>query len=375
MAAADLFRARFGGDPTHATRAPGRINLIGEHTDYQGGYVFPLAIDREIHVVARVVDGPTRLVSDLLGDGEPFDAATVEPGGVTGWAGYVAAMAWALRGDGAIPNVEAAVVSTVPMGSGVSSSAALELAFGVLYRELAGLDLDAKTLALRGQYAENEFIGNKCGIMDQTASARGVAGRAIFLDTKTLEITPAPLPEGTVVALLDTKTPRAADDWRHYNARRAACERAAKALGVAELRDATPADVEAKAWMLGPETARRAKHVTGENLRCLAFRDALAAGDHGLVGTLMRASHESLRDDYEVSCPELDAMAEAAWLAPGCLGARMTGAGFGGACVALVRGEEIDAFREATLKEFARRTGKEGQILVCRAVDGAGLAS
>lgn len=370
MSAIDLFHARFGGEPTLRARAPGRVNLIGEHTDYQGGFVFPIAIDREIEVVARPTDGPTRLVSDRTGDGAPFDARTAEPGTVEGWAKYVAATAWAMRREHPVTNIEAAVVSTVPMGSGVSSSAALEISFAHLFARLAGREPEAKPLALHAQYGENEFVGNKCGIMDQTASAAGVEGHALFIDTASLEISPAPLPPGTVVVLLDTGVARAADDWRHYNARRAACERASRALGVKWLRDAGPEDVRAKAWMLGPETARRALHVTGENARCLAFRDALAASNADLAGTLMRASHESLRDDYAVSTPELDAMAESAWASPGVVGARLTGAGFGGACVALVREESVAEFQKAVLQNYQVRTNREGTAMVCRAVQG-----
>jgi galactokinase len=264
----------------------------------------------------------------------------------------------------------ALVSSDVPIGSGVSSSAAIELAFGVAWNELAGLGLSNIELAKAGQRCENGFIGLQSGIMDQMASAMGRGGHALFLDTRSLEIEYAPIPHGLTIVICDTGKPRALTDSA-YNERRAQCEAASVAMGVATLRDATLADLEAQRPVMDPVIYRRAKHVITENARCQDFKKVLDAGDIEAIGVLMRASHESLRDDYEVSSPELDAMAEAAWVAPGCVGARMTGAGFGGACVALVREDLLAQFVQSASVAYTASSSLAGQFLPCKAVDGA----
>lgn len=369
----DQFSARFGGQPTHVAIAPGRVNLIGEHTDYNDGFVFPAAIDRSLVAAARVTAAEqSSIASAQQGDGVPFSAVAVVPGDVSGWTAYPAGMAWALRGLGARSQIEAMVDSDIPMGSGVSSSAAVEMAFGVIWRALDSLEIDAPTLARRGQICENQFVGVSSGIMDQMASACGRAGRAMFLDTRTLEIQYAPIPDSLVIVLCDTKTPRTLAGSA-YNERRAQCEAACAILGVSKLRDATIEQVEAVRSSMSDVVFRRAKHVVTENTRCVEFATALEADDLPRVGELMRGSHESLRDDYEVSCRELDAMAESAWSAPGCVGARMTGAGFGGACVALVERESADIFVKSTLTSFESRVGRPGEAMVCSVVDGARL--
>lgn len=371
----NLFTTRFGGHPTHVAIAPGRVNLIGEHTDYNDGFVFPAAIDRSLIVAARAIDGETSSISSAQqGDGVPFSTLNVEPGRVSGWTAYPAGMAWALRELGAKSQIEAMVDSDIPMGSGVSSSAAVEMAFGVIWRTIDRLEIDAPTLAKRGQVCENQFVGVSSGIMDQMASACGRAAHAMFLDTRTLEIQYAPIPDSLVIVLCDTRTPRTLAGSA-YNVRRAQCESACETLGVAKLRDVTIEQVEAARSTMSEIVYRRAKHVVTENNRCVEFKQALEVGDLVRVGELMRGSHESLRDDYEVSCRELDAMAEAAWLAPGCVGARMTGAGFGGACVAIVRRESAEMFVKSTLKSFESRIGRAGDAMVCSVVDGARLAS
>jgi galactokinase len=366
------FVEQFGAEPTVVGIAPGRINLIGEHTDYNDGFVFPAAIDRGLWIAARPTDGPTRLFSAQTGEGESFDVNDVQPGQLKEWAQYPAGMGWALRQHGAsqLPNLEAVVDSTIPMGSGVSSSAAIEMAFGVVWNALANLGIDSPTLAKIGQVCENKFVGVNSGIMDQMASAMGRASRAMFLDTRTLEIEYAPVPDGVSVVLCDTKKPRELTDSA-YNERRSQCEEACRILGVAKLRDADEAALEAARDRMPEVVYRRARHVITENDRCVRFKQALQDGDLETAGKLMRASHDSLRDDYEVSCPELDAMADAAAAAPGVIGARMTGAGFGGACVALVRTSDLQAFTEATLADYARRAGRTGEAMACGIVDGA----
>jgi len=365
-----LFAERFGGPAEVVVRAPGRVNLIGEHTDYNGGFVFPAAIDRTISVAARRTGGRSCLVSDALGESDAFDAATVAPGTVAGWTRYAAGMAWALRGDGTLPDIEAVVASDLPMGSGLSSSAAIEMAFGVVWNVLGGLDLDNKTLAQRAHRCETQFVGLNCGIMDMMASALGREGCALFLDTRSLEVSYAPLPKGTAIVLCDTKTPRELAGSA-YNDRRATCESAAAKLGVPSLRELPLERLLAARETLTDQEFRRAFHVVTEDLRSLQFAEALRRGQTWRIGTLMRGSHDSLRLDYEVTSPALDAMAEAAWNAPGCIGARMTGAGFGGACVALVEQSRVAEFAEVARTAYELAMGAVPDIWACQAVDGA----
>ncbi len=365
------FVERFGREPEVVAVAPGRINLIGEHTDYNDGFVFPVAIDRQTLVAAARTPGPSKGLSTEKGEAAPFDLAKVAPGGIEDWGKYPAGMGWTLRQAGhEAANLEAFVTSTIPTSGGISSSAALEMAFGQIWNRLGGLDISNPDLAGLGKLCENRFVGVNSGIMDQMASAMGRAGQAMFLDTRSLEIYYAPVPETLSVVLCDTMKPRALTSSA-YNERRSQCEEAAAALGVAALRDATLDGLEARREELSDVVFRRARHVITENDRCVRFRDALAVGDLRLVGELMKASHISLRDDYEVSCPELDRMAEAAWAAPGCVGARMTGAGFGGSCVALVHVTEVEAFVSATLAAYDTATGMGGEAMACSVVEGA----
>jgi galactokinase len=364
------FRSSFGIDPEIVTVAPGRVNLIGEHTDYNDGFVFPVAIDRCLYVAAARTDASTKLTSLQMGAAVPFDSHLVQPGQVHDWGQYAAGMAWALRDHGLIPNVQALVSSDVPIGSGVSSSAALELAFGVLYNELGALGLGNKDLAAFGQKDENEFVGVNSGIMDQMASAMGRAGNAMFLDTRSLEMKYAPVPEELAIVLCDTKTPRALTTSA-YNERRSQCEEASQVLKVKALRDANLEQLESHKNLMNQVVYRRAKHVITENDRCRKFVDVLSSNQTDVMGQLMRQSHESLRDDYEVSSRELDIMAEASWNAAGCIGARMTGAGFGGACVALVEKNRVAAFSEHVNLAYEKASGIVGEILSCLPVDGA----
>jgi galactokinase len=266
--------------------------------------------------------------------------------------------------------LKAVVTSTVPIGSGVSSSAALEMAFGVVWRSLADLDIANPELARLGQLCENRFVGVNSGIMDQMASAMGRDGAAMFLDTRTLHIEYAPVPRDLAIVLCDTLKPRALTASA-YNERRSQCEEAARIMGVSALRDADLDTLSAAKDSLGELAYRRARHVISENERCVQFKQALASEDRERIYRLMRDSHESLKEDYEVSCPELDAMAESAWGAYGCVGARMTGAGFGGACVALVESAKLDAFVSELLSAYDRRTGLGGEAMPCKPVRGA----
>lgn len=351
------FHDRFGEAPKIVTRAPGRVNLIGEHTDAHEGFVFPAAIDRYVYLAASPAEG-----SDL--SSEDIDHPS--------WKAYPEGVQWALEERGLhVPPLRAVVSGDVPIGSGISSSAALELAFAVAWNEIGSLRLSALDLAVVGQRAENGYVGVNCGLMDQMASACGKAGHAVFFDTLTKETVYAPLPEDVCIVIADTGRSRELTGSA-YNDRRADCELAARTMGVRALRHATVGELEDAADLMPDSAFRRARHVITENQRCLSFARALEANDRPKIGSLMQASHASLRDDYEASCPELDAMAEACWASPGCVGARMTGAGFGGACVALVDRAQLDHF----LKEAeARYQGKMGHLhskfLVCKAADGA----
>jgi galactokinase len=372
QAAVDRFKKLYGRDPEVIASAPGRINLIGEHTDYNDGFVFPAAIDKHVYVAGQICDGQSELVSIETGKSQPFDARRVEPGDVKEWGAYAAGMAWALReaGHGEMPNIQAVATGEVPIGSGLSSSAAIELAFGVLWAELAKKIIPNKDMALIGQQCENKFVGVNSGIMDQMASAMGKAGHAMFLDTRSLEIKYHPVPEHVSIVVCDTKKPRALTDSA-YNERRSQCEEASRILGVKALRDANLADLEKHKPGMDPVVYRRARHVITEDERCVEFGAALDSGDLKRIGELMKASHVSLRDDYEVSCMELDRMAEAAWAAPGCIGARMTGAGFGGACVALVETNDVKPFTDFVLRHYRETAGRAGEITACELVDGA----
>ena len=369
--ALDLHKKYFGTTPRTMTFAPGRINLIGEHTDYNGGFVMPAAIDKGLWVTGRIVDGETKLISSVAGTTKPFCANTTMPGDASGWAKYPAGMAWALRDKfGAMPNVECAVYSTLPTGSGVSSSAAIEMAFGMLWKSLVGFEISPTELALLGQKCENQYVGVNCGIMDQMASACGKANHAVFIDTRSLAIEYASVSDQYAVLLLDTKKLRALTASA-YNERRSQCEEAAKKMGVELLRDADLAMLSGAKSSLSEVVYRRAKHVITEDNRTQEFRSVLANDDKAGIFALMKGSHDSLRDDYEVSCPELDAMAESAWVSPGVVGARMTGAGFGGACVALVERGSVSEFSEVCLTGYEEKTGKAGDALVCSIEDGA----
>lgn len=370
--AIELFAQRFGGAPDSVAIAPGRVNLIGEHTDYNDGFVFPAAIDRSIVVAARVVSSPSRIFSERKGAGPAFHAETAMPSARAGWVDYAAGMAWALRIETAtpMPNIEAAIASDLPMGSGVSSSAAMELAFGTVWADLANLEIALPRLAQLGQRCENEYVGVQCGIMDQMASAMGRRGSAMFMDTRSLRIEYSPIPKDLRIVLCDTRKKRALSNSA-YNERKEQCAEASKLLGVESLRDATVEALESARGRVPATIWKKARHVVSENARCNQFHRALHAGRIDDLAPLMRASHESLRYDYEVSCFELDAMADAAWGAPGCRGARMTGAGFGGACVALVDAASTGEFCAEVSAKYALSTGLGCELIVCNSADGS----
>lgn len=370
---ADTFDRQLG----RVVRAPGRVNLIGEHTDYNDGLVLPVAIDLEMRIgYLPTADGQVRLRSGQTDDTIAFAAA--EPGPRQGgWRDYVAGTAWAMREAGLPTHGLLGILeSSVPVGAGLSSSAALELASAWALSGTAPPATDPLTLAQVAQRAENLYVGMRCGLMDQFASAAGVPGSAVLLDCRTLEYRVVPIPTGLAIVVAHTGVPRSLTGSA-YNERRAQCEAAVATLArhdptIRALRDVTPSLLERHAEELDPVVLRRARHVVEENGRVLATERALLAGDHEQVGRLFAASHASLRDLYEVSVPELDTLVEIAATTPGVVASRMTGAGFGGCTVSLVEADAADRLRARVEREYPTLTGREPRVWQVRAVAGAG---
>ena len=353
---ANAFADRTGHDPDGLWWAPGRANLIGEHTDYNDGFVFPFALDLgTVAAAARRDDGRLRLWSVDQAETADVAVAELEPGRVEGWTAYPQGIAWALREAGVdVGGADVVVGTTLPLGSGLSSSAALECAVGLALAELAGATVEPADLALLAQRAESELAGVPTGAMDQLAAMLGRDGHALFIDTRSLDVEHVPLAvadAALALLVLDTRAPRRLAEGA-YAERRAQCEEAAQVLGVPSLREAAPEDVELLAAELGDVLVRRARHVTRENARVLEAHDALRAHDFARIGELLVASHASLRDDYEVSALPLDVAVDAA-LAAGALGARMTGAGFGGCALALAPADRVAAVESAVADGFA----------------------
>jgi galactokinase len=373
---AGAFRARYGRTPPLVVRAPGRVNLIGEHTDYNDGFVLPMAIDRAVWIAFEPRADRTVAVHSLdMGEAAvaSLDALRRDE---RGWFAYVQGVAWALA-EGAghrLAGWQGVVAGDVPIGAGLSSSAALEMATARAFAAASGLDWDPIAMARVGQRAENGWVGVQCGIMDQLAAAAGVAGHALLIDCRSLALQAVPLPPGTAVLVLDTGTRRGLA-YSAYNERRAQCHAAARYFGVPALRDVSLERFRERAGGLAPDIARRARHVIGENLRTVRAAEAMRRGDAAGLGAAMNASHLSLRDDFEVSTAELDAMVACAQAQGGCYGARMTGAGFGGCAVALVEASAAEPVAASVATCYAAATGIEPAIYVCEAAAGAALVA
>ncbi len=359
------YRAAYGAEPLRIAYAPGRVNLIGEHTDYNDGFVLPCAIDRGTAVaVGDATDGMIVVTSADYNDTNSFDpAAPFAP--APGWRTHVRAVAAVFRARGlAIDGVRIAIAGDVPQGAGLSSSASLGVALAAAF-DCARM-LDPTALALIAQAAENDFVGCACGNMDQLIAAHGQAGAALLIDCRSLATTPVPLPGEMAVLIVHSGITRGLVDSA-YNERRAACEAVAAHLGVAALRDIDLAALEAAKSSLDPVAYRRARHVVTENARTLALADALPASDWVTIGALMADSHASMRDDFEITLPEIDALvARLADATKGFGGARMTGGGFGGCVVAVVRHDRIDALRRAALDHFTVVGRAPGLIHACQ---------
>ncbi len=370
------FARAFDGKPDLIVRAPGRVNLIGEHTDYNDGFVLPMAIDYDIRIAARArPDRTVRLYSADLDSHDIFSLDDVRRvGDKPTWSDYVRGVADVLQHEGfSLRGMDAAISGNVPRAAGLSSSAAMELAAITAFRRLSALELDPVRAALLGQRAENEFVGMRCGIMDQFISSLGRADHALLIDCRSLGYELVPMPSGACVVVTDSAIRRGLVDSA-YNERRAQCEEGARLMGVKALRDVTVEMFEARQARLPAVTARRCKHVVTEDQRTLDSVEALKRGDLAAFGKLMNASHASMRDGFEITTPDIDTLVEIQQNMPGCFGARMTGGGFGGCTVALVQDGAVQAVVEAIQAQYPARTGKTPQVYVCRATDGAGPA-
>jgi galactokinase len=381
----ETFRQKFGVEPAFIARAPGRVNLLGEHVDYNDGFVLPAAIDRATHLAfSPSASGQTTLWAADFDQKAVFSPETLsaktQPDGsaLPEWAGYPAGVMWALGEAGlTAPALNAVFSSDVPRGSGLSSSASVEMAFGVAWQKLGGWSISPMEMAQLGQKAENKYVGVNCGIMDQFASACGEADRLLYLDCRSLTWQTVPLPQNVSIVVADTTVRRKLTSGE-YNKRRNACEEAVRLLktdlpGIMALRDVSVDDFNRFSSKLPVEVEKRARHVVEEVERSRQAIPLLESGDLAQFGKLMNECHTSLRNLYEVSCPELDVMVRVAQPLSGCYGARLTGAGFGGCTVNLVAQDQAETFAKALAAGYESETGLHPEIYICRASAGAGL--
>lgn len=367
------------GQPARVFSAPGRVNLIGEHTDYNDGFVLPMALDRRTYVAAAArADGVIRCRSTGYAEEVRF-ALSPESEPARDWANVIRGVATCLlREEYRLTGADLLIESEVPIGAGLSSSAALEVATGLALLRLADEPVDPVDLALVSQRAEQQFAGTNCGIMDQYIAALGVEGHALLIDCRSLEYRAVPLDLSETRVVICNSMVQHELASGEYNQRRAECEEGVRRLssylpGILALRDVEIEAFDLYSGSLPPVIARRCNHVLTENARTLAAVAALEAGELERVGQLMIASHESLREEYEVSCPELDLLVEIALSCPGVYGARMTGGGFGGSTVQLVRAEAVEQLRATLTDRYRSETGLTPEFIVCQA--GAGMRS
>jgi galactokinase len=374
------FESAFGAAPALVVQAPGRVNLIGEHTDYNGGFVLPCAIDYRTVIAARPrADRMVRvLAADYDGAVDEFDLdGPIDRRDDAMWANYVRGVVRELQRRGLpLVGMDMAISGDVPQGAGLSSSASLTVAVGRLFATLPGMEaLTPIETALAAQHSENDFVGTQCGNMDQIISACGVEGHALLIDCRSLETRPVAIPAGAAVMILHSHVKRGLVD-SEYNTRRQQCEAAARHFGVPALRDVDPAMLAERGAGLDDVTFRRARHVVTEDARVLQATEALAAGDLARMGRLMAESHASMRDDFEITVPPVDRLVE---IVAGVVGerggVRMTGGGFGGCIVAVVPEDLVEPVREAVLRDYRAPGGEQSTIYVCRAAAGAGVVS
>jgi len=384
--AIEVFRASFGALPEIVTVAPGRVNLIGEHTDYNEGFVLPIAVDRYLCVAARGRNDRTaKIVAADLNDCDEFSLDNVQRDEQANWRNYPRGVAWVIQQNGIeLKGIDAVVASDIPIGAGLSSSAAIEVGFALTFLHFIQADVPRPTLAQWCQLAEHKFAGVQCGIMDQMIALLGKENHALLLDCRDLSHQLVPLPSGIAFVVADTGVPRtlAASE---YNIRRQQCDEAVRWLSenlgrsLISLRDVTIEELGQVFNEMPEPIRRRARHVVTENNRVLDFQKAMREGALKRAGYLLLASHASLRDDYEVSCRELDAMVNALMSVDGVYGARLTGAGFGGACLAMVKEDALPkVLEEEVPKRYAEEIGQnapEPNLFAVRVSDGAWVES
>ncbi|RJT43025.1 galactokinase [Rahnella woolbedingensis] len=373
----EIFADKFGYPATITIKAPGRVNLIGEHTDYNDGFVLPCAIDYETVIAcAQRNDRTIRVIAadydndeDSFSLDEPILHTDAHP-----WANYVRGVVKHLMlRNKDFSGADMVISGNVPQGAGLSSSASLEVAVGQALKSLYDLPLDGVALALNGQEAENQFVGCNCGIMDQLISALGKENHSLLIDCRSLETRAVSMPESAAVVIINSNVKRGLVD-SEYNARREQCEVAARFFGVKALRDVDPALFFSIQDELDPVVARRARHVITENDRTLAAADALASGDLKRMGELMAESHASMRDDFEITVPQIDKLVEIVKEVIGDKGGvRMTGGGFGGCIVALVPQDMVEKVRDAVEQQYHAHSGLKETFYVCTASQGAGI--
>ena len=364
------FQDVYGVDPRWITRSPGRVNIIGEHTDYNDGFVLPMSINLETWVALRPrEDSQIQIKSLDMDQGLIFDLEDFSNKN-HGWQEYIKGVAWALQEDGyELRGWEGVFAGDVPIGAGLSSSAALELALARGFALASNIEWNPVRFAQICQKAENRWVGVNSGIMDQLVSACGKENYALLIDCRSLETRLVPLPEKSRIVILDTTTRRGLVE-SEYNERRVQCEATACHFDVPALRDLSLENLEDRLGILNETLYRRARHVISANQRVLDAEQAMQNGDAGTLGELMNDSHASLRDDYEVSRMELDQIVSIAQAQPGCYGARLTGAGFGGCAIALVAEDKVDMFRSKVTRQYRDKTGLESKVYVSSAVDG-----
>ena len=367
------FREEYGADPAYLAHSPGRVNIIGEHTDYNGGFVLPMAINFSAWIALRPRQDD-RVILTALDKNEKLDFGL---GGFSkgkrSWREYVKGVAWSLQEEGSeLKGWEGVLSGNVPIGAGLSSSAALELALARAFALVSDLAWDPVQMALACQKAENGWVGVNSGIMDQIISASGKKDYALMIDCSSLKTKHVPVPKKTRFLILDTATRRGLLDSA-YNERREQCEAAACHFGVESLRDITQDQLLERAGILDLTLYRRAQHVISENQRVLDAVEALDQGDAAALGLLMNESHTSMRIDFEISRDEMDYMVSIAQDQPGCYGARMTGGGFGGCAVALVAEDQIEIFKDSVIQEYRLKTGLDPKVYLSSATDGTGF--
>ena len=371
------FAAAFATQASLSIQAPGRVNLIGEHTDYNGGFVLPCAIDYHTAISGSARnDKKVRVIAvDYAGEQDEFsldEPIVARPDQL--WSNYVRGVVkYLLEAGYSFAGADLAISGNVPQGAGLSSSASLEVAVGQFFTSLYKLAATPTELAQIGQRAENRFVGCNCGIMDQLISAQGKADHALLIDCRSLETKAVAMPHGIAVVIINSNVQRGLVG-SEYNTRRTQCEEAARFFGVETLREVDLAAFENRRPGLDPLTARRARHVITDSQRAIDLSSALEAGDLARIGQLMADSHASMRDDFEITVPAVDALVDIVKSAIGDQGgARMTGGGFGGCVVALSAPDKVDAIRDAVASQYKAVSGLEAAIYVCHASAGAGV--